>query len=155
SVPGRRLAYHALTGGFVLGEVVRRVTGRDLRRFFGDEVLTPLGFRSFNYGVAPAGVEQVAENAYTGLPPFPPYSWLLERSLGVGIHDVVRLSNSPLFLTTIVPSGNIVGTANEGSRFFQLLLDGGELDGVRVFDRRTVRRAIAETSFLEIDSFLG
>jgi CubicO group peptidase (beta-lactamase class C family) len=155
SVPGRRLAYHALTGGYVLGEVVRRVTGRDLRTFFRDEVLRPLGFRSFDYGVSPDLVDEVAENAFTGMPAFPPYSWLLERSLGVSIHDAVKLSNSPRFLTTIVPSGNIVGTADEGSRFFQLLLNGGELDGVRIFDRRTVRRAVAEQSFLEVDSFLG
>jgi CubicO group peptidase (beta-lactamase class C family) len=100
-------------------------------------------------------VEKVAENAFTGAPAFPPYSWLLSRSLGVGMKDAVRLSNDPRFLTTIVPSGNIIGTAEEGSRFFQLLLDGGELDGVRIFDRRTVRRAIAEQSYLEVDSFLG
>jgi CubicO group peptidase (beta-lactamase class C family) len=155
SVPGRRLAYHALTGGYVLGEVVRRVTGRDLRTFFADEVLRPLGFRSFNFGVTPGEVDRVAVNAFTGVPAFPPYSWLLERALGVGIHDVVRLSNSPRFLTAVVPSGNVIGTAEEGSRFFQLLLDGGEQAGVRVFDRRTIRRAVAEQSFLEIDSFLG
>jgi CubicO group peptidase (beta-lactamase class C family) len=155
SVPGRRLAYHALTGGYVLGEIVRRVSGRDLRTFFHDEVLQPLGFNSFNFGVAPSEITQVAESAFTGAPPFPPYSWLLERSLGVDIREVVRLSNSDRFLTTIVPSGNIIGTAEEASRFFQLLLDGGQLDGKRVFDRRTVQRAVAETSFLEVDSFLG
>jgi CubicO group peptidase (beta-lactamase class C family) len=155
SVPGRRLAYHALTGGYVLGEIVRRVTGRDLRTFFHDEVLAPLGFQTFNYGVAPSQVHAVAESAFTGAPPFPPYSWLLERSLGVDIHEVVRLSNSDRFLTAIVPSGNIIGTAEEASRFFQILLNGGALDGKQVFGRRTVQRAIAETSFLEVDSFLG
>jgi CubicO group peptidase (beta-lactamase class C family) len=155
SVPGRRLAYHALTGGYVLGEVVKRVTGRDLRQFFGDEVMRPLGIRQLNYGVAPEQVNDVAENAFTGAPALPPYSWMLERSLGVSIHDAVRLSNSYRFLTSIVPSGNIIGTANDTSKFFQCLLDGGELNGVRIFDRRTVRRAVAEQSFLEVDSFLG
>jgi CubicO group peptidase (beta-lactamase class C family) len=155
SVPGRRLAYHALTGGYVLAEVVRRVTGRDLRTFFRDEVLRPLGFANFNYGVAAEDVDKVAQNAFTGVPAVPPYTWMLERSLGISIHDVIRLSNEARFLTAMVPSGNIIGTADEGSRFFQLLLNGGELDGVRVFDRRTVRRAIAETSYLEVDSFLG
>ena len=155
SVPGRRLAYHAVTGGYVLGEVIRRVTGRDIRQYFRDEVLEPLGFRRFGYGVERAECELVAHNAFTGAPTFPPYSWMLSRSLGVDIHDAVRLSNDPRFLTSIVPSANIVGTANEGSRFFQLLLNGGELDGVRIFDKRTVRRAVAEQSFLEVDSFLG
>jgi CubicO group peptidase (beta-lactamase class C family) len=155
SVAGRRLSYHALTGGFVLAEVVRRVSGRDLRTFFADEVRQPLGFRSFDYGVAPAHVFEVAENAFTGAPPVPPYKWMLERSLGVDIHEAARMSNDPRFLTALVPSANLVGTAEESSRFFEVLLRGGELDGKRIFDRRTVRRAVAEQSYLEVDSFLG
>jgi CubicO group peptidase (beta-lactamase class C family) len=155
SVPGRQLSYHALTGGYVIGEVVERVTGRDLRAFLRDEVLAPLGFHHLNYGVPPEEVGRVARSAFTGTLPFPPYSWLLKRSLGVDIHDAVRLSNEPRFLTAIVPSGNVIGTANEASRFFQLLLDGGAQDGVRVFDRRTVQRAVMEQTFLEVDSFLG
>jgi CubicO group peptidase (beta-lactamase class C family) len=155
SVAGRRLSYHALTGGFVLAEIVRRVSGRDLRAFFADEVRRPLGFASFDYGVARSEVDKVAENAFTGAPPLPPYTWMLERSLGVDIHEAARMSNDPRFLTALVPSANLVGTAEEGSRFFELLLRGGTLDGKRIFDRRTVRRAIAEQSYLEIDSFLG
>ncbi len=155
SVPGRRLAYHALTGGFVLGEVVRRVTGRDIRRVLREDILGPLGFATFDYGVPVARVGDVAVNAFTGLPSFPPQSWALERALGLGAREATTLSNDPRFLTAIVPSGNIIGTANEASRFFQLLLEEGELDHVRVFERRTVRRAVREQSYLEIDSFLG
>jgi CubicO group peptidase (beta-lactamase class C family) len=155
SVPGRRLAYHALTSGFVLGEVVRRVTGRDLRRVLREDVLTPLGFRSFDYGVSAARIPEVAENAFTGLPAFPPQSWALERALGVGVREATELSNDPRFLTAIVPSGNVIGTANEASRFFEVLLREGQLDGVRVFSDRTVRRAVREQSYMQIDSFVG
>jgi CubicO group peptidase (beta-lactamase class C family) len=155
SAPGRRLAYHALTGGYVLGEVVLRVTGRDLRQVLRSEILDPLGFESFCYGVKPEDTGKVAENAYTGPPSVPPYSWMLERSLGVSMREAARLSNDPRFLTAIIPSGNVVGTANEMSRFFELLLCGGELGGVRVFERRTVQRAVAETSYLELDAILG
>ena len=153
--PGRRLAYHALTGGYVIGEVVKRVSGVDVRAFLRREILDPLGFETFDYGVAPARVHEVAENATTGLPAMPPQSWLLERSLGVSLDEATTLSNDPRFLTAIVPSGNVIGTAEEASRFFELLLRGGELDGVRIFDPRTVRRAVAEQSWLEVDSFLG
>src|SRR5262249_21687186 len=135
--------------------VVERVTGVDLRTFFHREILQPLGFRSFNYGVPRERTDEVAASAFTGAPAFPPYSWLLERSLGVSIEEAVRLANSETFLTSGIPSGNIIGTAEEGARFFQLLLNGGELDGVQIFDRKTVRRAIAEQSYLEVDSFLG
>jgi CubicO group peptidase (beta-lactamase class C family) len=155
SVPGRRLAYHALTGGFILGEVVRRVAQRDIRRVLREEILTPLGFQSFDYGVAPERVADVAVNAFTGLPAFPPQSWALARVLGVGPREATKVSNDVRFLTGIVPSGNIIGTAEEASRFFELLLREGELAGVRVFARRTIRRAVREQSSLEIDSFLG
>ena len=155
SVPGRRLAYHALTSGFIFGEIVRRVTGRDIRVFLRDEVLTPLGMATFDYGVPASRVGDVAVNAFTGLPAIPPQSWLLERALGIGVYQATTLSNDPRFLTGIVPSGNVIGTAEEASRFFEMLRGGGELEGVRVFEARTVRRAIAETSYLEVDSFLG
>jgi len=155
SVPGRRLAYHALTSGFVLGEVVRRVTRRDIRRVLREEVLTPLGFRSFDYGVPEERIPEVARNAFTGLPAFPPQSWALERALGFGVREATELSNDPRFLKAIVPSGNVIGTANEASHFFELLLREGELGGVRVFSQRTVRRAVREQSYLEIDSFVG
>jgi CubicO group peptidase (beta-lactamase class C family) len=48
-----------------------------------------------------------------------------------------------------------VATANEMSLFYQVLLDGGELDGVRIFDRRTIQRATVEQSYLEFDLTLG
>jgi CubicO group peptidase (beta-lactamase class C family) len=155
SVPGRQLAYHALTSGFVLAEVVQRATGRDIRRVLRDEILGPLGFATFDYGIAPERVKDVAVNAFTGLPSFPPQSWALERALGLGAREASAMSNDPRFLTAIVPSGNVIGTADEACRFFQLLLDEGELGGVRVFEKRTVRRAVREQSYLEVDSFLG
>ena len=43
--PGRQLAYHAVTGGFILGEVVRRMTGKTIRTVLDEEVRRPLGFR--------------------------------------------------------------------------------------------------------------
>lgn len=155
SVPGRRLAYHALTGGYIIGAVVERVTGKDIRAFLGSEILAPLGFRHLTYGVPAADVDLVAENAFTGPPTFPLYAAMLKKSFGLGIREACALSNDPRFLTALVPSGNVIGTANEASRFFELLRLGGELDGVRIFARRTVQRALMEQSFLEVDSTIG
>jgi CubicO group peptidase (beta-lactamase class C family) len=155
SVPGRRLAYHAMTGGFVIAEVVKRVTGMGIREYLQKEILDPLGFKSFNYGVPTELASKVAFNCFTGLPPVPPASWLLKRALGVSVREGALLSNSLPFVTSVIPSGNVIGTAEEGSRFFQMLLNEGQLNGVRIFQPRTVRRAVAEQSFLEIDSFLG
>jgi CubicO group peptidase (beta-lactamase class C family) len=155
SPPGRRLAYHALTGGYVVGEVVRRITGMDIRAYLRHEILDPLGFATFDYGIDAARVGEVAENATTGLPALPPQARLLERALGVSLRRATEISNDPRFLTAIVPSGNVIGTAEEASRFFELLLRGGTLGDVRIFEPRTIRRAVAEQSWLEVDSFLG
>lgn len=149
---GVNLAYHALTGGFLLAEILRRTTGRDVRQLMHEEILDPLGFEHFNYGVKPEEVPLVAVNTFTGPRARRPYAWLLERSLGLSIEDAVTLSNDPRFLTGIVPAGNIISSANEASRFFELLLREGELDGVRVLPRRTVRRAIAEQTYFELDT---
>ena len=152
---GSRLAYHAVSGGFILGEVVRQVTGRDIRTVLAEEFLDPLGFRWTGYGVAPEDVGTVALNYITGPPTAPPFSNLLSRALGTGLDDLVDLTNDPRYLTGIVPSANTVTTANELSRFFEVMRRGGELDGVRVIGTETIRRALIERSHLEIDLSLG
>jgi CubicO group peptidase (beta-lactamase class C family) len=148
--PGRRLAYHALAGGFVLGAVVERVTGRPVRAVMHDELLAPLGFDGCNFGVPAARIPEVAVNAFTGRPVWPPLSQILQRALSVELGEAVRMSNDPRFLTSVVPSGNVIATANEASRFMQLLLDGGAQGGVRVFEPRTIAQAIAEQGYLAL-----
>jgi CubicO group peptidase (beta-lactamase class C family) len=149
--PGKLLSYHAVSGGFVIAEIVRRVTGRDIRAVLGQELLKPLGFRWGNYGVRPKDVERVALSYPTGPPALPPLSTVLQRALGLPPDEITVRSNDRRFLTGIVPSGNVVTTANELSRFFDLLGAGGELDGVRILEPRTIRRATSERAFREID----
>jgi CubicO group peptidase (beta-lactamase class C family) len=108
-----------------------------------------------NYGVAPEDVDEVARNYFTGPPVLPPISTLLRRALGVDFKKATELSNDPRFLTAVIPAANVMASARELSAFYQLLLDGGELAGVRIFDRRTVRRATSEQSYLEFDLTLG
>jgi CubicO group peptidase (beta-lactamase class C family) len=155
SRPGKALAYHAASGGFILGEVVRRVAGKDIRQVLAEEILDPLGFRWCNYGVDPEDVDEVALNYVTGPPLLPPLSNLVTRALSAPWDRVVELSNDPRFLTAILPAANTVTTANELSRFFEIFRRGGELDGYRVMEPRTLRRALAEQSYLEIDFSLG
>lgn len=153
--PGRRLSYHALTGGFVLAEVVHRVTGTDIRTFFRQEIEQPLGLDLFNYGIAPERVEEVALGAFTGpSPPFP-VSVIADRALGMSFPVAAELANRREFLEAIVPSANVVATPDATCRFFEMLRCGGELDGVRVFAPRTVHRATAETAYHQIDFTLG
>lgn len=149
--PGRFVAYHALSGGALMGEIVRRVTGKPIRDVLAAEILDPLGFRWTNYGVSPERVPEVATNYLTGPPALPPVSTVLGRMLGVAVGEAVRLTNDPRFLTGVVPAGNVVSTAEELSRFFEVLRRGGELDGVRVLLPRTIRRAITKQTHLQVD----
>lgn len=153
--PGRRLAYHALTGGFVLAEVIKRASGLEIRELLAREIGGPLGLEQFDYGVPSEAVGRVARNAFTGPPLLPPVSTMLRRALGVDFRQGVSLSNDARFLTAVVPAGNVITSANQATRFMQLLLNGGELDGVEVFEPRTVFRAVAEQTYYELDLTLG
>ena len=153
--PGARLAYHAVSGGFVLAEIVKRVTGRTIREVLREEILDPLGFRWTNYGVAEQDLPAVGRVYPTGPLLLPPLSFGITRALGLPGDEVTRLSNDPRFLTGIIPSANVVSTANEMSRFMEILRRGGTMDGVTVMHPRTLRRALTERSYHEIDFSLG
>jgi CubicO group peptidase (beta-lactamase class C family) len=153
--PGTLLAYHAISGGFILGEIVHRVTGRSIREVLAAEILEPLGFRWTNYGVRPQDVGAVGRDYVTGPRLPPPLSTLAKRVLTLPVDRVVELASDPRFLTAVIPAGNVVTTANELSRFFEILRAGGELDGVRVLSPETIRRMLIQRAHLEIDFSLG
>ena len=153
--PGKLLAYHAVSGGFIVGELVWRVTGKSIRDVLAEEFLDPLGFRWTKYGVAPEDVDRVALNYLTGPTTLPPLSTLLQRALGAPLGELVESTNDDRFVTGVVPAANLVTTANELSRFFEVMRRGGELDGVRVIERDTIRKALEQQSHLEIDFSLG
>jgi CubicO group peptidase (beta-lactamase class C family) len=155
SRPGRLLAYHTVSGGFLLAEVVRRVTGHSLRDLLAKEIREPLGLRWLHYGLPRSDVKHVAENAFTGPPIPPPLSTILTRALGTDLAHVCDMSNDPRFITGLIPSANLLTTAEDAAAFYQCLLDEGELDGVRIFEPRTVHHAIDEQSAWEIDLTLG
>lgn len=153
--PGTLLAYHAVTGGLILGEIVERVTGKSIREVLADEILSPLNFRWGNYGVATEDLDKVGLNYVTGPKLLPPATLLVKRALSLSMEDLVELSNEPRFQTAVIPSATITTTADELSRFFEIFRRGGELDGVRVMGPDTLRRALREQSHLEIDLTLG
>lgn len=152
---GKRQAYHAVSGGNLLGEVVREITGKSIREVLAEEILDPLDFRWMNYGVAAEDVPLVGQNYPTGPPPIPPLSTFLTRALGVHPDEATRMSNDPRFLTGVLPAANGVSTANELGRFYEMLRNGGELDGVRVMEEKTIKRARVAQSHLEVDLSLG
>jgi CubicO group peptidase (beta-lactamase class C family) len=153
--PGSTLAYHAASGGFILGEIVSRVTGKSIRDVLAEEILDPLSFRWGNWGVAEEDIERVGRDYVTGARLFPPLSMLVKRVLSMPVEELVELARDPRVLTAVIESANVVTTANELSRFFEIFRAGGELDGKRIMQPDTIKRALTEQSRLEIDLSLG
>lgn len=154
SPSGHRVAYHAVTAGYIFGELIRRVTGKNVRELLAETIQKPLGMEFFNYGVPSHLRHRVAQSYATGFKPVGPVDVYIRHVLGGSLDLAVDLTNDPRFMDTICPAGNIFATAEEASRFFQLLLNGGELDGVRVFQPMTIKRAILESGRPEIDRTL-
>lgn len=151
---GRYMAYHALTGGYVLGALIETITGKSIRRYMREEIQEPMKCRYFNFGVERDDIDRVATNYVTGIPiKFPIKPWI-QRILGVPLERAVELSNSPAFYEADIPAGNITSTAEEATRFFQMLLNEGVWDGRRYFEPVTVHRATQETGRPEVDRIL-
>jgi len=134
-------AYHAVTGGFVMEAVSRRATGRSLREVLATEIKEPLGLEWLDYGVTPDDAAHVAQNVETGFPLGLAIGSFMKRAVGKAWSPVLRMSNDDRFLTGVIPSGNVIVTARDISAFYQCLMNGGELDGTRVFDEATVDKA--------------
>jgi CubicO group peptidase (beta-lactamase class C family) len=148
---GRQLAYHAITGGFILAEIIQRVTGRSLRDYLDQELRQPLGMQHFTYGLPEQHRDRVAVNYVAGPPVRFPISKLVERALLAPFDEVVAASNSQTFMDAVIPAGNIYSTAEELSRFFQMLLDGGVWNGRRILEESTVARAVAPRGRMTVD----
>ena len=152
--PGHHHAYHALTAGFVVADLVERVAGQSFRAFFRDHISRPLGLKSLDFGARGATLTRVARNYAAGFRVNGPLNLYLKRAIGTSLEHAVALSNDPRFYRAVIPAGNGVATADDACLFFQCLLDGGRLGRTRVFRPLTVRRAVAEVGKPEIDRLL-
>lgn len=154
NIHGRELAYHALTGGYVLGEIIERITGQNIKEFLRVNVQEPMGMRHFNYGADADVYPSIARNYVTGFPVVFPVKQFIQRVLGADLETAIELSNDPRFYQQVIPAGNITATAEECSRFFHCLLSGGEFEGKRIFQPVTIERAVREVSGTELDRTL-
>ncbi|MGV0750627.1 lipase LipE [Mycolicibacter minnesotensis] len=153
--PGLMHMYHALTWGPLTREIVRAATGKDIRDVLATEILDPLGFRWTNYGVAPQDIPLVAPSHATGKQPTGAAVAVFRKAIGGSVYEIIPVTNSPFFLTTVVPSSNTISTAFELSRFAEIWRRGGELDGVRVLSPETLRGATAQCRRLRPDVATG
>ena len=146
--PGRLRVYHAMTGGLIQRLLVQRATGKRMREHLAEQVLDPLGFRWNNFGVRPEDVDSVVPSVPTGPRPSRVMKFLAHKALGGALSGPMSEQKTRDFLTAELPSGNLVTTAYELSRFYEILTRGGELDGVRIMKPETVRAAAAPAPWI-------
>ncbi|TXH05884.1 MAG: class A beta-lactamase-related serine hydrolase [Nevskiaceae bacterium] len=148
-------AYHALTGGFIVGELVRRVGKIELREALQQWLAEPLGLNSLSFGLPPERRAQAPLNYLTGPKPVWPITKIAERVLGVDFARAVSASNDDAYLSAIVPAGNLYASADDACRIFEMLRNGGTLDGHRVLSEATVAEAVKPVGRIQIDGMLN
>lgn len=151
---GEQQAYHAITAGFILGELVQRASGLSLNDFLAKHFTRPMGLKSFQYGLPRERHHEAARNAFTG-PRLPlPLRLLARRVLGADLERVPGISNCPEFMSAVIPAGNLYATAEEAVAFFEMLRNGGRHQGRQLLAPETVARAVAPASRIRIDRSL-
>lgn len=151
---GSKLAYHAITGGFVLERVIRKVTGDNINAYITKKIREPMGMKYFSYGIEPQYRDDLAATYATGPRPGPLTGAFIKRALGTDIVSLEQVCNDPRFQEAIIPAGNLAGTAEEASRFFQMMLNGGKWGRRRICSERTVARAVQEFGSRTLDRTL-
>ena len=118
--PGTTWEYSRSTD--VLGHVIERVSGQDLDRFLDERILKPLGMRDTAFYVEPAKHARIAE-------PF------VKEPGSSTPTNMLKVREKPKYLAG---GQGLVSTAGDYLRFAQMMLNGGELDGVRIVSKKTV-----------------
>jgi CubicO group peptidase (beta-lactamase class C family) len=154
--PGTDFAYHSTTYGWILGEVVRRVTGKTLGTYLHEEVSVPLGLEMY-IGTPSAVHDRVAtlvpdpaydsDEFYEHLSPDLPggQTAFLGREHRFG-QAVLHAYNDPRMWRAESPAANGITDARSLARLYALLANGGEVDGHRLLSPD----AIAEWSRIRV-----
>ena len=121
-IPGSKTAYQLLNYGFILGEIVQRVTGSPVDDYLRDRFLTPLGLNHTSMRKV-----DFQEGQFAPL------------SSGTLDHQVVAwIFNSKRIRGSLLPAASLHSTAREMAVFYQMLLQNGEYAGKRFLESETV-----------------
>ena len=144
---GSRVHYHSLSAHWVLAMVIEAITGQDFREAVNERVLVPLG---------------LDQDLFVGLPDrlLPAHSnrmaYLYEPSLNKAHpHQLRSESTSTLWQQAGVPGGGAYGTARGMVALYQMMLQGGTLNGVRLLSPRTLAYALRNYTEERVDEFMG
>jgi CubicO group peptidase (beta-lactamase class C family) len=156
--PGERSTYLSYTFGWLIGEVVRRTDpkGRDFARFVQDEICTPLVMDSFWLGVPASELPRVApllNTQYTGANPT---AKLRDHAVPAAVNFGPQIYNLDAIRQASIPAAGGIANARSVARFFAMVANGGELDGVRLLSEERVNSFLQpRPDFDEVDLFTG
>jgi CubicO group peptidase (beta-lactamase class C family) len=154
--PGTASGYHMLNHGHLVGEVIRRISGRGLAQFFAEEVAGPLG-ADFSIGVRPEDVHRVSPI----VPPpamavdfsaVDPNSPAMKTFTGPPIQLAAALTDA--WRRADIGAANGHGNARSVARIQAVVANGGAVDGVELLSPKTIDRIFEEQSN-GIDLVLG
>jgi len=152
--PGSTAAYHALTYGWVVGELLRRVSGTPIDAYAREHLFEPLDMERTSIGLADeASGEEVAT-----LVGYEEFNRCRAPDAGLGTlsnAEAAALFNREDIQRAVVPAATGIGTAREMARFYACLAGGGALDGTRVLSAETIDRATSLEADVERDRTLG
>ena|SRR5690606_9468365 len=126
--PGERWVYGYSTD--ILGALVERVSGQPLDRFLAERIFEPLGMHDTHFYVPEAKRDRLA-TVYAAAE-----GGTIVRAEGAGPNGQGDYVDGPR--KSFSGGAGLVSTATDYARFLQMLLNGGELDGVRLLGRKTV-----------------
>jgi CubicO group peptidase (beta-lactamase class C family) len=150
--PGTKVGYHALTFGYIVGEVVRRVTGKPISQVLREEVAGPLGVADELWFGMPAsehhrlawledepGAAEQAAQMLASMPPDLP----MFKSAPMELFPNAAFGNRADTLAADIPAGGKT-SARAIARMYAALL--GEVDGVRLLPPERLAEVTAVTS---------
>lgn len=160
--PGSCSGYHGLTQGYLVGEVVRRITGKTLGTFFREEVAVPLG-ADFHIGtgqqfdgriaeLVPPPVVRPGDAGY--VPPDPESVPGIVRMNSPQHPQGLGMGNEIGWRRSEIPAANGHGNARAAARVGAALACGGTLDDVSLLNVDTIERAMREQCH-GVDLILG
>jgi CubicO group peptidase (beta-lactamase class C family) len=144
--PGTASGYHALNYGHLVGEVLRRITGKSLKRFVAEEIAGPLG-ADFQIGAVESDWDRIAP--VVPPPPLPfdfgalPADSPTVRTLTGPLADASN-ANTPEWRGADIGAANGHGNARSVARILSVISRGGEVDGVRLLRPETIELIFRE-----------
>jgi CubicO group peptidase (beta-lactamase class C family) len=168
--PGTRPGYHGLTFGWLVGEVIRRVTQGTVNDALRTLLAVPLALDGAYIGAPREARHRLAQLLFSEARPKSRASYLASmlssaawRLVGIDRRYLKaallpsgsrELFSSEKLLDAEVPALNGVFTARSLARMYAVLSEGGQLDGTRFFSEETIRRA-TQIQSRKLDAVVG